>query len=439
MKKFWNQCQHGSWYFLPWHRGFLQAFEANIRAAVVHLGGPANWALPYWNYFKAGQSALPAEFRSAAWPDPGPNPLYVPQRYGPQNDGHVHVPVHDVDLLAMSDPHFTGVSSGGSTAFGGVDTGFAHGGQHHGGIETQPHDWVHGLVGGSDPTNPSLPGLMSDPDTAALDPIFWLHHANIDRLWASWNHGPPARRNPTARTWLKGPASVGQRAFVMPMPDGTTWQYTPEDVVHLGALKYNYDDLSPKGGAAVAAGQPAQQPTFAAPEKGGDAVSSDPDVELVGANDEAVTVRAPTTSRLRLDANTRQRMTSEFAAGTAVVHGETGAGRVFLNLENVRGQSDASAFRVYVGIPDGEDVESHPDRLAGSVAPFGLRKASQPDGEHAGQGLNFVFDITRIVDDLHTAGSFDVDDLAVRIVPVRDFVEQTQVSVGRISIFQQRP
>ena len=19
-KKFWNQCQHGSWYFLPWHR-----------------------------------------------------------------------------------------------------------------------------------------------------------------------------------------------------------------------------------------------------------------------------------------------------------------------------------------------------------------------------------------------------------------------------------
>ena len=24
------------------------------------------------------------------------------------------------------------------------------------------------------------------PMTAALDPIFWLHHANIDRLWEWW-------------------------------------------------------------------------------------------------------------------------------------------------------------------------------------------------------------------------------------------------------------
>ena len=52
--QFWNQCQHGSWYFLPWHRGYLLAFEANIRAAVVQLGGPDDWALPYWNYFKPG-------------------------------------------------------------------------------------------------------------------------------------------------------------------------------------------------------------------------------------------------------------------------------------------------------------------------------------------------------------------------------------------------
>lgn len=54
---YWNQCQHGSWYFLPWHRGYLIAFEAVIRDAVVALGGPNDWALPYWNYFK--QDALP--------------------------------------------------------------------------------------------------------------------------------------------------------------------------------------------------------------------------------------------------------------------------------------------------------------------------------------------------------------------------------------------
>ena len=23
IKRYWTQCQHGSWYFLPWHRGYL--------------------------------------------------------------------------------------------------------------------------------------------------------------------------------------------------------------------------------------------------------------------------------------------------------------------------------------------------------------------------------------------------------------------------------
>ena len=165
---------------------------------------------------------------------------------------------------------------------------------------------------------------------------------------------------------------------------------------------------------------------------------ADADVEVVGANDDAVTVAGPATSQVRLDAGARSAVTAGFARDAAVAHDRPGRDRVFLNLENVRGQSDASAFRVYVGVPDGEDVESHPDRLAGSVAPFGLRKASQLDGEHAGQGLNFVFDITRIVDQLHAEGSFDVDHLPVRIVPVRELAEAAHVSIGRISIVRQR-
>jgi tyrosinase len=40
---------------------------------------------------------------------------------------------------------------------------------------------------------------MTDPDTAALDSIFWLHHANIDRLWATWLVDTGA--NPSTRPW----------------------------------------------------------------------------------------------------------------------------------------------------------------------------------------------------------------------------------------------
>lgn len=109
---------------------------------------------------------MPQAFASPDWPDgQGDNPLFVPHRFGPNNDGNVFVPLSEVNFKAMDDPDFTGVASGDSPGFGGVDTGFSHGGQVHGGIETQPHDWVHVLVGGSDSQPPYYPGLMSYPRT----------------------------------------------------------------------------------------------------------------------------------------------------------------------------------------------------------------------------------------------------------------------------------
>src|SRR5262249_31287940 len=56
-------------------------------------------------------------------------------------------------------------------------------------IEATPHNDVHNMIG----------GLMSDPTTAAQDPIFWLHHANIDRLWSRWNEATYS--NPTDGRW----------------------------------------------------------------------------------------------------------------------------------------------------------------------------------------------------------------------------------------------
>jgi tyrosinase len=163
-------------------------------------------------------------------------------------------------------------------------------------------------------------------------------------------------------------------------------------------------------------------------------VPRDRDVELVGANQETVTVQAPTASRVRLDPAMRRKAAARLPAPDASA-GKSD--RVFLNLENVRGQSDASAFRVYVGVPDGEDPAAHPDRLAGTISPFGMRKASQPDGEHAGEGLTYVLDITKIASQLHAAGSFDADDVPVQIVPLRQLPDEQKLTIGRISVFRQ--
>jgi len=437
--RFWLQCQHGSWYFLPWHRGYILAFETNIRAEVVKLNGPADWALPYWNYFKPNQSKLPPAFASADWPDgKGDNPLFTQQRYGPKNDGNVYVPVDDpkvVNLKPMGETEFTGIPLG-SRGFGGVDTGFEHGGKYHGDFEKQPHDMVHGLVGGNDSKNTNFLGLMSDPRTAGLDPIFWLHHANIDRLWQVWRQNPRTNSDPSATKWLRGPGSLGERSFSMPMPDGTNWDYTPGDFEDFTKLSYDYDDLSPVA-APVQPGQRllrlgASTATVGAME--GAAVSNGTKVELIGANEAPMKVEgAEAATSVRLD----PRMRSKVIASLAMDVAAPAPDRVFLNLENVRGLSDSSVLKIYVGLPAGAVPADHPERLAGSVSLFGVAKASIVDGEHAGQGVTLDLEITDIVDTLHLSGALNAGPLDVRIVPLNPIPETAKITIGRVSIFRQ--
>lgn len=438
--KYWNQCQHGSWYFLPWHRGYLIAFEAIIRDAVVNAGGPADWALPYWNYFKANQDALPPAFGSRDWPDgTGDNPLFVEQRFGPNNDGDVFIPLSEVNMDALGDPDFTGDADGGSPGFGGVQTGFSHGSQVHGDLESQPHDQVHVLIGGG---TQQEPGLMSDPDLAGLDPIFWLHHANIDRLWEVWRQNPTSHVDPVnVANWVNGPASAGQRAFTMPMPNGNTFTYTPGEMSDLSKLDYNYDDTSAPGApklvarlqrfGAVAAAAAVRRAPMAKT------------VELLGANNQSIRLSGTEArASVALDTGVRQKLAASLRAAAAHRAGAAAAApvvpdRVFLNLENVRGLADATSFSVYVNLPDGANPANYPRNLAGNIALFGVRKASVADDTHAGDGLTFVLDISDLIDRLHLSGALDAGQLDVRLVPRRPVPDEAQISIGRISIFRQ--
>jgi tyrosinase len=435
MDTYWNQCQHGSWYFLPWHRGYLIAFEAVIRDAVAGLGGPNDWTLPYWNYFK--QEGLPLAFGSADWPDgTGDNPLFVERRYGPNGDGNVFVPLSDVNMNALGEPDFEGVSSGGSPGFGGVGTGFEHGGRTHGGIETQPHDWVHGLVGGQ--LSPQEPGLMSDPDTAGLDPIFWLHHANIDRLWEVWRQNPTTHVDPSKANWINGPASIGEHAFILPMPGGKSWTYTPGEMSDLSKLGYNYDDLSaPPGPSPLVArlqrlGVGVTEATAVARRT---PMAGSKTVELLGANNESIRLSgAEARTSIALDAAVQNRLSTNLREAAAT---SAAPDRIFLNLENVRGISDATAFNVYINVPEGENPADYRGNLAGSVALFGVRKASVADDKHAGDGLTYVLEISDIIDRLYLSRAIDTGQLHVLLVPRNPVPTEAQISIGRISVFRQ--
>jgi len=450
--QYWDQCQHQSWYFLPWHRGYLLALEAQIRAAVVSLGGPSTWALPYWDYLGTGNEyEIPPAFTQQNLPDGSANPLFVQARYGPDNNGNIYIPTPPVIQQQTSDPNYApgpvtqdclsnGLYTGNDSStpppgFGGPDTGFSHSGGTSGNIENNPHNLVHVYVGGNSPDGQTY-GLMSDPGLAALDPIFYLHHANIDRMWAAWNQ-TPANDNPTDPNWLNGPAATGDREFVMPNPDGSAWVYTPQQMSSLSALNYTYDTLPTP---APAAPQLADRLTLlgataaAARVEQGATVATGKNEELVGANQAALPIKgAGASTDVKLDANVRRKMSASLANASETAPPD----RVFLNLENVRGARDAHVLSVYINLPAGAKPGDHPELLAGSVGLFGLRSASLQDGKHAGQGLNFVLDITKIVDALHLNNALDVESLHVTIVPHQAVPEQSQITVGRVSIYRQ--
>ena len=128
---------------------------------------------------------------------------------------------------------------------------------------------------------------MSYPRTAALDPIFWLHHANIDRLWEVWRRNPPAHMDPTDPNWINGPGNIGERVFAAPRPDGTAWIYTPGEMSDLENRGYNYDDLSPAGAAPAPIERLARlgmRATARNAVEGGALVQTPKNVEMVGAS-----------------------------------------------------------------------------------------------------------------------------------------------------------
>jgi hypothetical protein len=90
----------------------------------------------------------------------------------------------------------------------------------------QLHNRVHVWVGGD---------MIAA--TSPNDPVFWLHHANIDRLWAKWQ-GEAA--NPDYQPSSGGPPGHGLNDA---MVDLGAPGITPSSVLDYKAMGYDYDVL----------------------------------------------------------------------------------------------------------------------------------------------------------------------------------------------------
>jgi tyrosinase len=395
----WSNCQHGSWFFLPWHRMYLLAFEMIIQDALED----ESWSLPYWYAIdpdNPANSVLPPAFRDTSRPQ---NDLFVAERSQLSNGGR-RLPNLSQSLLdALEAEDFS--SADGLTSFGSGERATpSFNGEEDGLLESTPHGGVHVLVGNDYNSDFSMVlrrGLMGSPATAALDPIFWLHHANIDRLWQVWLDLDPAHRNPADKAWL-------DTEFSFPVPNQTnpkTWRI--RDVLEMDALGYEYESLSPP--SAVTPATPPAGPGEGDFVAGRIQMAERPEPRVIGAVAD-VPIDTPRPVDVEL-----------FAPDTALaasVSDDSSPARVMLRLEGVKGSAGAPVYDVYVNLPPGEAAADHPELRAGSFSTFGIAAATGTGERHAGSGKSITYDITSVYEALRARGEWEPDRLQVTFRPV---------------------
>lgn len=427
----WQQCAHNNWFFLPWHRAFLLEFEAVARAHIHGLNGPADtWALPYWNssdYAKIPDAAgLPLPLRDESLPtdvtipgvDPEPdgtfrNPLYDRTRGLKGNAkpwAHASAAMFADASDALSRHHFATARDTHKASFGGgylEDVRDIHNADEIGQLDMHPHGSVHNTVAGN----------MSGFETAGLDPVFWMHHANIDRLWETYardlGHGYPFADGepdgPPKKSWSKEP-------FPFLRPDGTVVSWTAPMVRDITKLAlgqaYEYDTTKP--------------PNLLPSGPGPDDQDDDP-FGLVAVAPEPV---ADATNIDLAPARTVQLSGGDPGDdGTGL--GGAGA-RWRLRFDGIRSTRPAiTSYEVYLEpAPD-----SDPSRFVGLLSLFGVFEASRDtDGVASGSGQTRLFEVTTAVNDL--GAGFNPLRPVVRLVPQdpeRD-LDGVGLTIGRISL-----
>ncbi|WP_327733163.1 tyrosinase family protein [Streptomyces nojiriensis] len=404
-KPLWNSCKHGSWYFLSWHRMYLWYFERIVRAAVVDLGGPADWALPFWDYdADPSQARIPPAFREE---EGGANPLFA-ERAHRLNLGEPLPFEITSPAYAMGRTQFVGEAEFG----GGITPDGDAFWNRDGAVESSPHNDVHSYIG----------RWMGRTDTAALDPVFWLHHANIDRLWFAWA-SRPGHDNPTDPRWI----TQEHRFFDA---DGSERRLAASAIVDIaGQLGYRYESSVPVLPPPLS---PVPEVSMSGPNESGPtppkrremAGASEETVQLIG---HAASVTVPIDQRTTRSLGT--------ALGVSVPDVDR---RVYLNVEDIEGEENPdTVYGIYVNLPDGAPRELAELHRVGNLSFFGIERAQDPRGDEHPHGLRVTVEITPLVRRLVAENAWDDRALRVTFLPLGPVDAETKdppVEIGRVSL-----
>lgn len=186
-----NNEIHGTAMFLPWHRMMLATHDHLMRTR-CNYNGP----FPYWDWTADSQA-------------PERSPIWAESAFGGNGNGTCIANGRFSSQRAIvPEPHCINRRFQRRTNNGNMMSALYSPAQiqfimdriesydaFRSAIETIPHDAVHVAVGGD----------MGAVESAPNDPVFYLHHRNIDRLWWVWQ-----QQNPQLAVTYNGNRFTGQ-------------------------------------------------------------------------------------------------------------------------------------------------------------------------------------------------------------------------------------
>ena len=188
---------HGNAAFCAWHREFIRRFELALQEVKPAKDGELPVSLPYWDWTRHIETEHVLFKDDFMGPNGGPNGKgggilesgHFAKKNGWVVDERLHIRNLGVEQNNLNPPPpyqnsgtalrrnmrpFNELASSGNVRFALRQTTFR---EFRTTLEAGPrlHNFGHNWIGGS-------MNMMSSPQ----DPVFFLHHANVDRLWALW-------------------------------------------------------------------------------------------------------------------------------------------------------------------------------------------------------------------------------------------------------------
>ncbi|KAG8386536.1 hypothetical protein BUALT_Bualt03G0158600 [Buddleja alternifolia] len=189
---------HYSWLFFPFHRWYLYFYERILG----NLIGDPTFALPFWNWDNPKGMTMPPMFVD-------PKSALYDEKRNPDNmrpDAVVDLAMTgSTNPLQMVTNNLTVIYSemirSNSTVYDFMGKPYREGNTDNeagqGAPERGSHMAMHAWVGDykGQPNGEDMGNFYS----AGRDPLFYCHHANVDRMWTLWQYFLPSNKVPDKR------------------------------------------------------------------------------------------------------------------------------------------------------------------------------------------------------------------------------------------------